>query len=179
MNIWIALLRGINVGGANILAMKDLAALLEKIGCADPRTYIQSGNVVFRSDEQSSSAMADRISDAVAREYGFQPRVLVLSREDLQQAANKNPFPEAVSQPSTVHLFFLAALPAQPDIDALTSLKTESESFVLGDKVFFLNAPNGIGRSKLAARAEKLIGVDATARNWRTVSKLQELASQF
>ena len=122
MNIWIALLRGINVGGANILAMKDLAALLEKIGCANPRTYIQSGNVVFRSDEQSSSAMADRISDAVGLEYGFQPRVLVLSREELQEAANKNPFPEAASQPSTVHLFFLAALPAHPDIDGLRSL---------------------------------------------------------
>ena len=179
MNIWIALLRGINVGGANVLTMKDLVALLEGIGCASPKTYIQSGNVVFRSDEQSSSAMADRVSDAMAREHGFQPRVVVLSREELQQSADNNPFPEAESKPSTVHLFFLAEPPTNPDIDALTRLKTRSESFVLSDRVFYLHAPDGIGRSKLAAQAEKLIGVDATARNWRTVSKLLELASQF
>ena len=179
MNIWIALLRGINVGGANLLNMRDLVALLDAIGCTNPKTYIQSGNVVFRSDEDCSSMMADRISDAVAQKQGFRPQVLVISREELQKAADQNPFPEAHPEPSTVHLFFLAGQPPQPDIDGLTRLKAQSESFLLGDKVFYLHAPAGIGRSRLAARAEKLIGVDATARNYRTVSKLLELASQF
>lgn len=179
MYVWIALLRGINVGGANVLNMRDLVALLESLGCVDPKTYIQSGNVVFRSAEQSSLVMENRISDAVAQEHGFQARVLVLGREELQQSADENPFPVAKSEPTSVHLFFLAKQPTQPDIGGLTSLKAQSESFVLGKRVFFLHAPDGIGRSKLAARAEKLIGVDATARNWRTVSKLVELASQF
>ena len=87
MSIWIALLRGINVGGANVIKMSDLVALLDGIGFIDAKTYVQSGNVVFRSDAQSAPAMERAISDAVAQEHGFRPRVLVLSREELQKAA--------------------------------------------------------------------------------------------
>ncbi|HIA16949.1 MAG TPA: DUF1697 domain-containing protein, partial [Dehalococcoidia bacterium] len=91
-------------------------------------------------------------------------------------AIASNPFPQAEEHPNTLHLYFLSEPPHDPDNDALNALKSDSEQFVLTDNVFYLHAPGGIGQSKLAARAERLLGVDATARNWRTVSKIEEMA---
>ncbi len=82
------------------------------------------------------------------------------------------------SEPKTLHLYFLAVTPERPDLDALERIKGERERFVLVDGVFYLHAPEGIGRSKLAANAEKLLGIPATARNWRTVGKVMEMADQ-
>ncbi len=87
-----------------------------------------------------------------------------------------NPFPEAEAEPKTLHLFFLASAPEAADIESLTEAKSPSERFHLTDHVFYLHAPDGIGRSKLAANAEKYLGVAITARNWRTVQKLREMA---
>ena len=85
---------------------------------------------------------------------------------------------EAESEPKTLHLLFLASVPKDPDYDALESIKTDRERFVLGGSVFYLHAPEDIGRSKLAANAEKLPGVCVTGRNWRTVRKIMAMASQ-
>ena len=176
MNTWIALLRGINVGGRNVLKMKDLAALLEGIGCIRPQTYLQSGNAVFKSAESSAVEMGAAIESALADIRGVGARALVLGEEELRHTLASNPFPQAEESPSTVHLFFLSGPPKGPDFESLSSLKAESESFVLAGNVFYLHAPDGIGRSKLAARVERLLGVDATARNWRTVSKVLGMA---
>ena len=177
MRIWIALFRGINVGGKNILPMKGLVALLEGLGCTDVRTYIQSGNAVFSSRESGRLELEERIADAVSAAHGFRPRIILLSSEQLQQAVKANPFPEA--EPRSLHLFFLGRKPASPDLEGLNAVKADSESFVLTGEVLYLHAPDGIGRSRLVQRAERLIGVDATARNWRTVMKIQEMASQL
>ena len=176
MNIWIALLRGINVGGKNVLKMKDLVAVLEQAGCSDVNTYVQSGNAVFRSAESSAMAMGGRIEDALRENRGVEARALVLGAEELTDAMDSNPYPQAEDEPSKLHLFFLSEPPQSPDIESINTLKADSELFVLTDKVFYLHAPDGIGRSKLAARVEKLLGVNATARNWRTVSKVGEMA---
>ena len=178
MSRWIALFRGINVGGSNVLPMKDLVALLEGLGCTDVKTYIQSGNAVFGMDEVDGSALDERIGDAVMTAHGFRPRVIVLTSEQLQQAVAANPFPEAEAEPKSLHLFFLSRRPVSPDLEALYAIKADSESFVLAEDVFYLHAPDGIGRSKIAARAERLIGVDVTGRNWRTVTKVLEMAAQ-
>jgi uncharacterized protein (DUF1697 family) len=87
-----------------------------------------------------------------------------------------NPFPEAEAEPSTLHLGFLASTPKSPDLKKLASIKTETERFQLIEDVFYLHAPEGVGRSKLAASSEKLLGVSMTDRNWRTVCKLREMA---
>lgn len=105
--------------------------------------------------------------------------MLVFGRQELGRAIASNPFPQATHNPSTLHLFFLLEPPQSPDIDSLNTLKADSESFVLTDEVFYLHAPDGIGRSKLAARVERLLGVDATARNWRSVTKVSGLANDL
>ncbi len=179
MKTWIALLRGINVGGSHLLPMKQLAALLAKAGCRDVKTYIQSGNAVFRSPMSDASRMAARVQAAVLASHGFEPRVLVLDLNELQRAAAANPFPEAVSSPRSLHLFFLAERPKNPDLESLERVKARSESFALKGRIFYLHTPEGFGTSKLVQRVERDLGVEATARNWSTVSAVLELAREI
>jgi uncharacterized protein (DUF1697 family) len=177
--IWIALFRGVNVGGNNPLPMKTLPALLEKCGCADARTYIQSGNVAFRSSVKSPDALATRIGKAVFAAHKHEPRVLILSQKELKQAAAANPYEQADENPKSVHLFFLDDVPKKPDLEKLEALRANGEEFTLKGKVFYLHTPAGFGTSKLAARAEKALGVGATARNWRTCQTLIALAEEI
>jgi uncharacterized protein (DUF1697 family) len=176
MALWIALFRGINVGGNNILPMAELRSGLEGLGFEDVRTYIQSGNAVFRSSARSATQLAKKIADAVEDSHGFRVPIHVLSAKELESAQRKNPFPE-VSADKFLHFSFLFEKPKRPDLDALAELATKSEEFRLIERVFYLHAPDGIGRSKLAARAEKCLGVEATGRNLRTVRKLGEMAA--
>jgi uncharacterized protein (DUF1697 family) len=178
MNTYIALFRGINVGGSHMLPMKELKVLCEQNGCVDVQTYIQSGNVIFRSALTDVERLAKRLAAAVSKGYGFEPRVLVRTRADLEKAAAGNPFPEAGSNPTSVHLLFLAEPPQKPDLQACEALKAKTERFALEGSVFYLHTPDGFGTSKLAGRAEKLLGVAATARNWRTVTTLLEMAKK-
>lgn len=153
--------------------MADLRRILERLGCADVRTYIQSGNVVF-DEPDGGEVSAASIAVAVQAETGIDARVLVLTAAEFQRAAERNPF--AAEEDRTVHLFFLESAPPDPDLDAIRDLCTDSERWRLTDAVFYLHAPEGIARSKLAAAVERKLGVGATARNWRTVCKVLELA---
>ena len=176
MKTYIAFFRGINVGGNNVLPMKELVTLLENLGSQSVKTYIQSGNAVFQNEEEDASLLSNRIRAAIKKSHGFEPQVLMLEPEEIERAVGSNPFPEAESEPKTLHVHFLASMPKNPDLGALESIKSDRERFALKDKVFYLHAPDGIGRSKLAAKAEKLLGVSATARNWRTVCKIMAMA---
>lgn len=173
---WILLLRGINVGGRNVLPMRELVEILEALGLEDVRTYVQSGNVVFWARREVPPRLGEEVAAAVEERKGFRPHVLLISRDRLERAIRANPFPEAEAEPKSLHLFFLASPPDAPDLDGLNDARPPTERFHLADDVFYLHAPDGIGRSKLAAKAERLLGVDATARNWRTVRKLSEIA---
>ncbi|MEJ2367775.1 MAG: DUF1697 domain-containing protein [Acidobacteriota bacterium] len=178
MPVRIALLRGINVGGKNRLPMKDLKRLLESLGAGRVQTYIQSGNAVFQVPSGRIPGFAGAVSTAVAEEFGFEPGVVLLDPEDLEKAVAGNPFPRAACEPMTLHLFFLGERPAAPDLVKLEGLAAESERFRLVGRIFYLHAPDGIGRSRLASGVEKALGVAATARNWRTVLKLLELSGE-
>jgi uncharacterized protein (DUF1697 family) len=156
--------------------MKALKSLCEKNGCVDVQTYIQSGNVIFRSALSDASLIAKQLTDSVSRGHGFEPRVVVLTLDEIEHAAAGNPFPEAAKDPKSLHLFFLAEVPRKPDLKSFESLRTKNERFELKATTLYLHTPDGFGRSKLAARAEKLLGVAATARNWRTVTTLLEMA---
>jgi uncharacterized protein (DUF1697 family) len=173
---YIALFRGINVGGSNVLPMKDLRLTLGQIGCTDVQTYIQSGNVVCRSPVPQADGLAERVTAAVTKRHGLTPGVVVLTRRQLERAIADNPFPEAEGDPRCLHLFFLAGPAKRPDLAGLEAIAAKGERFVLKGKVLYLHAPAGFGTSKLAARAERLLGVAATARNWRTVTALLEMA---
>jgi uncharacterized protein (DUF1697 family) len=178
MKTYIAFFRGINVGGNNVLPMKELVTLLENLGSQNVKTYIQSGNAVFQNEEEDASLLSNRIRAAIKKSHGFEPQVLMLEPEEIERAVGSNPFPEAESEPKTLHVHFLASMPKNPDLEALERIKGDRERFVLEDGVFYLHAPDGIGRSKLAAKIEKLLGVATTGRNWRTVCKIMAMASQ-
>jgi len=178
MQTWIALFRGINVGGNNILRMAELRSGLEALGLKKVQSYIQSGNVVFESNARSVPALSAKIVGMIEKGHGFRPQLLLLKREDLLAAIESNPFPEAVSEPKTLHFAFLAKPAKNPDLKALDKAKAASETYRLTERVFYLHAPDGIGRSKLAASVEKLLGVVATGRNYRSVEKILAMASQ-
>jgi uncharacterized protein (DUF1697 family) len=179
MKTYIALFRGINIGGKNTLPMRELVTILVDVCAQNVKTYIQSGNAVFVSPEEDTSRLSNKIRAEIKKRRGFEPQVLLLELEDIERAIRKNPFPEAATDPKTLHAGFLASVPAKPDLRTLENLKSDSERFHLIDKVFYLHAPEGIGRSKLAANAEKLLGVPMTDRNWRTVCKIREMAKEL
>lgn len=178
MKTWIALFRGINVGGRNIVPMPSLVGLLEEIGCTHIKTYIQSGNVVLQSPEKSAANLRERIRDSIESHFSFRPAVMLLTASQLVTAKEANPFPEGTREPATLHFFFLSDLPADIDESVLHAMSGPKERFQLRGKVFYLFAPDGIGRSKLAANVEKKLGVATTARNFRTVDKLLQLVGE-
>ena len=167
MKTWIALLRGINVGGRHVVPMRELRAALEDSGFGKVRTYIQSGNLVF----DHATKPGQEIADLIEREFGFRPEVFVMSGSDLGKAIANNPYRGAGG--STVHFFFCDKAPKSVDYDLLDTLKIGSERYELVGKVFYLHAPDGIGRSILVQKLGKAIpGVTMTARNLNTISKL-------
>lgn len=178
MLTYIALFRGINVGGKNILPMDDLTRELKALGLKNIQTYIQSGNVVFQTPKKPSDSLGEEIADRIESKKKFRPHVLILDHKAFEHAMQLNPFREGEADPKTLHLMFLADKPKTPDMKAISELKSATENFQLREKIFYLHAPDGIGRSKLAASVEKILAVSATGRNWRTVVKLSELAAE-
>ena len=175
MTTFVALLRGINVGGKHSVPMQDLRDILDGLGCKDVETYIQSGNAVFNSAEDAQ-VLAAQVSSAIEQKFGFAPRVHILTFEEYQAVLDANPFPDAVSEPKTIHVGFLTEPVTEPDLDTIENLKSPTENYHLVEGAFYLHAPDGIGRSKLAAKIDKCLGVPTTGRNWRSATKLAELA---
>jgi uncharacterized protein (DUF1697 family) len=175
MTTCILFFRGVNVGGHNRLPMDDLKAMLAALGIPGAVTHKQSGNVAIHCTRQQAGSLQNRIRAAVQEKLGFEPAVLVLRIQELEHAVAANPFREAAKDPKSLHLWFLATEPAEPDLARLERLKSDSERFKLDRKVFYLHTPDGFGQSRLAAEVEKCLGVEATARNWRTVTRVLEM----
>jgi uncharacterized protein (DUF1697 family) len=174
---WIALLRGVNVGGGRKLLMKDFAALLERDGLGAVRTYIQSGNAVFETRRGSARRLEARISRLIQAHAGFTTRVMVLSGAELGSAVRRNPFPQAEGDHKALHLFFLSAKPPRPDLESLARLRSGEEAFVLSGRVFYLYTPRGFPQSALHDKVERHLGVHATGRNWRTAKQLLAMSA--
>ncbi|MDX2245957.1 MAG: DUF1697 domain-containing protein [Bacteroidia bacterium] len=169
MKTWIALLRGINVGGNHIIPMKELVRLMEEKGFLNVKTYIQSGNVVF----QSPATPKDEIGLLIEERFGFRPDIFILSGEDFKKSVANNPY--HATEGKTVHFFFCDKTP-MIDYAFLESLRAASEEYKLVENVFYLYAPEGIGRSKLVEKMGKTFkGVSMTARNLNTIRKLLEM----
>ena len=175
MQTWIALFRGVNVGGKNILPMSQLRSALEALELRNVRTYIQSGNVIFDSPGESRATLTDRIARRIEKQHGFRPTLLILTRDELHDVVRSNPFINAIADAKTLHFYFLAAPPSDPNRERLDELRSPTEEYALTNLVFYLHAPGGIARSKLAANVEKQLGVAVTARNYRTVAKLESM----
>lgn len=168
MKTYIVLLRGINVGGRNLIPMKDLVALLEQKGFQNVKTYIQSGNVVFQSKHTSSA----ELTKLIAGEFGFKPDVLVLEKSEFESSLKHNPFHP--TEGKTAHFYFCSKNP-KLNPEKLDKYLAESEEYKIKNKVFYLYAPEGIGRSKLVANIESCLGVPVTGRNLNTINKIREM----
>ena len=170
MSVHIALLRAVNVGGTGKLSMSALKMLCGKAGFADVQTYIQSGNVLFRSGLSADDA-AKVLDEALARVMDKAPGVTVRSRKQLETIAQNNPFPDAKPNYLTVNF-----LPGKAPDDALDSLVApDGEKVHVAGHEIYVHYPNGSGRSKLKLPALK----QATSRNLNTVRKLAELAAEM
>jgi uncharacterized protein (DUF1697 family) len=133
----------------------------------------------FQERQKSAAALAGEIRNAIVKAHKIDPHVAILPQSAFEKAAAANPYPEADADPKSVHLFFLDEKPAAKATAALEKLRAERERFALKGAIMYLHAPDGVGRSKLAAGAEKALAVPATARNWRTVGKLIEMAREL
>jgi uncharacterized protein (DUF1697 family) len=177
-DIHIALLRGINVGGKHRLPMKDLAGIFREAGCTDVRTFIQSGNVVFRVEDGLAQRVASRVADTISGRFGFDAPVVTRTAAELEVVAGHNPFLEDGADPKRLHVVFLADQPGEAQIAELDPDRSPPDEFVVRGREIYLHCPNGAGRSKLTAPYfDKTLETVSTQRNWRTVGKLLELAT--
>ena len=173
---YLALLRGINVGGKNCLAMRDLVGIFAKAGCTDVQTYIQSGNVLFRSTRTVAESLPARVTEQIAKRYGFRISVVLRTAEQLAAAVRNNPFSSI--PPEMLHLYFLAGQPDPLRVAHLDPDRSKPDTFVLQGREIYLHLPNGMGRTKLTnAYFDSKLDTICTVRNWRTVLKLLELMS--
>ncbi|MET8131250.1 MULTISPECIES: DUF1697 domain-containing protein [unclassified Streptomyces] len=173
-----ALLRGINVGGAKKVPMAELRTLMEGLGYGDVRTYLQSGNAVFSSDGGDEESLAEELSGAMEKHFGFAVGVLVRDHGYLKAVQEACPFPAAELEAKQLHVTYFSDPVDAERFAAVEPAAFLPEEFRLGDRVLYLYAPDGLGRSKLAealAKPRVLKGVLATTRNWNTVVKLEEL----
>lgn len=173
----IALMRGINVGGRNKLPMKDLAAMFEVAGCADVRTYIQSGNVLFSAPEDLATRVPGLVGTAIAEQFGYRIPIILRSAERFAAIVAANPFVAAGAEDRELHVAFLADAPARAVVARLDGLRSSEEELAAAGAEVYLRLPGGVARTKLSnANFDRLLDTTSTMRNWRTTKKLLELA---
>ena len=179
MTTYIALLRGINVGGHNQVAMADLRALLARLGFLDPQSLLQSGNLVFRSATKSTASLERLLEVETAQRLGLETAFFVRTAEQWPAILARNPFPsEAKRDPGHLHVMFLKATPEAKRVKALQAAISGRELVRSRGPYLYVTYPDGAGRSRLTnAVIEKALGTRGTARNWNTVRKLDALAS--
>lgn len=154
--------------------MRDLAEIFADAGCADVRTYIQSGNVLFRSPRAVAQSVPARVTEQIAKRFGFRIPVVLRTAGQLAAAVHDNPLPDIPQE--MLHLYFLAGQPDPARVALLDPERSKPDAFVLRDREIYLHLPNGMARTKLTnAYFDSKLATVSTARNWRTVLKLLEL----
>jgi uncharacterized protein (DUF1697 family) len=157
--------------------MKDLARLFSTAGCGDVKTYIQSGNVVFTAGRDIAKGVAERIAKDIEGSFGFKCPIILRSAAEMAAVVKANPFLAAGKNESTLHVFFLSGEPTPAKVKNLDPARGTPDEFVVRGREIYGYFPNGLGRSKLTnTYFDSKLGVPSTARNWRTVLKLAELA---
>lgn len=180
MQTFIALLRGINVSGQKKLRMEALRKGFEELGCIKTRTYIQSGNVVFDSDEKNTRDLAKRIESMIAENFGFNIVVLLITSNDLKQLLDQNPFlDKRKDELDKLYVTFISKQPSPELLMQLKETRFPPDAFLVKDKLIYLYCPNGAGRTKLTNNFfEKKLQLDATSRNWRTLQNLWTMSRE-
>ncbi len=170
----VALLRGINVTGCHMVPMARLAAIFTELGCADVRTYINSGNVVYTPGRKRLTEAG--IAAVLEQEFGFAIPVVVRNAAEVQAISTSNPFVAAGADPKALHTVFLQQAMPVGSAELLSAAAAPGEEFAVGTSVLYLHLPGGVARSKLALVPGKAkFGVVGTMRNWATTLKLAEM----
>lgn len=178
MTVYAALLRGINVGGHNKIKMADLRKAFEELGLLKVKTYIQSGNVLFESEEDNRH-IREKLEDKIKNEFGFEVPVALRTLKELEELIKNCPFPsDALLEEESIHIAFLTELPSDVGIQKLQEVYSGEDQYKIVGKDVYLFFRQSIRNSKLAAQLPKL-GVPATVRNWNTVNKLVSMAESL
>jgi uncharacterized protein (DUF1697 family) len=185
MTTFIALLRGINVGGKNKIKMADLKSMFEAIGMSRVKTYIQSGNVLFESDEEEEDTLRQKLEKEIEVTFGFSIKVILRTSQELKKVAENCPFSqdeiaaaEATAEGESLYVSFLLQEPSEEGIKRIEAYKSETEEYKIVDRDMYLLFPQSILKSKLANNLQKL-DVPVTVRNWKTVNKLVSLVNEM
>ncbi len=176
--VFVVLLRGINVGGRNALPMRDLTAMCLDVGCREVRTYIQSGNVVFRASPELARRIPEELPTLIETRTRLRVPVVLRSATELATVTRSNPFIRTGANPGALHVMFLADGPGPGAVAALDPERSPPDRFVVAEREIYLHCPNGVARSKLTNQYfDTRLGTVSTSRNWRTVLKLAQMAS--
>jgi uncharacterized protein (DUF1697 family) len=175
---YVALLQGINVGKHKRIAMADLKATVESLGYSAVTTHLNSGNVVFTAEQRANGELARELEDAIAAAAGLEVPVVIRSDTELGRIVANNPFPEAAADHKALHVTFLGAAPDPDRVAALAEVERGGDDYrVVGEDVY-LHYPRYLtGATFMPTGLGAALGVVATSRNWRTVTRLAELAS--
>lgn len=174
--VYIGLLRGINVGG-KVLKMADLRQAISGLAFGDVKTYLQSGNLLFRAPKAGDGALASRIAKAIADHGKMDVHVLIRTAAEWDEVIDNNPFPHAAERPKTLHAFILDREPEKAKVDDLRSKDFGREEWKIVGGTLYLHTPEGMGKSELGNSIERRLKVPMTGRNWNTVLALKQLAA--
>ncbi len=178
MTLYIALLRGINVGGHKVIKMADLKRVFESIGLKQVKTYIQSGNIVFESEE-GINFLKDQIQSEIKKEFDFDVPVMLRTYDEFINIIKQCPYEvHSLLEGESVHIAFLANVLSEEESSQLLTFKSELEDCYIDEKVVYLFFKNSIRNSKLMNQFQKL-NTPATVRNWRTVNKLKAIVESM
>jgi uncharacterized protein (DUF1697 family) len=174
---YVALLRSVNVAGHGRISMADLTQTFLTLGYTDVATYIQTGNVLFRSPGRSAAALATAIEAQLEEDFGHAPAVILRTVPDLARVVETSPFPQQGADPSRHHVTFLAALPSKERLAAFTAPSSGRDELTIIGQEVYVHTPDGYAGTKLTGTLlERRLGVLSTTRNWNTVTKLHALA---
>ncbi len=181
MKVVVSMLRGVNLGPHKRIKMDALKALYESLGLRDPRTYVQSGNVIFKAREQKLEPLAKRIEEAIERTFGFHSDVILRTSSELKAALAKNPFASRGGiDPARLLVTFLASDPGAQAREKIRQIKAEPEELWINGRELFIYFPNSLARPKLSIPLiERTLKTSGTGRNLNTVQKLLELAEMM
>jgi uncharacterized protein (DUF1697 family) len=177
MPVYVALLRGINLGGHKIIKMEQLRASLEALGFEQVKTYIQSGNVVFRTTKISDKTLSKKIGERILSDFGHSVAVIVRSADEIKQAIANNPFLKnpAVDQ-TKLHVMFLSEPPAQSALEQLETLVGKPDEVRSLGKELYFYLPNGVAESVVIKKPiDRIVAVTTTMRNWKTTNAINAM----
>src|SRR5581483_3983567 len=181
MPVLISMIRGINVGAHNRIKMDELRALYESLGFKEPKTYVQSGNVIFRTKDRNLARIAKKLQDGIEKKFKCRPEVVLRTATDLRKAIAASPFAQRTAlEPGKILISFLSGEPRPDAGKGLARFKDYPEELHLIGSELYIYFPNGAGRSKLPwAGLDKILGVSGTARNWNSVNAVLALAEEI